>query len=224
MTCVPGYHALMPSMQTLIAFAVVSVLIMIVPGPSNLFLLAHGIGRGRRSALAALIGMETALAIRVLLTAGGLSTVLVSSALAFGAVRWAGVAYLTALGIWALLARRHQQEAAGPVSRDVPAARSACKGLIVGLANPKVLMFFIAFLPQFVHPGRGSAAGQLVVLGAVWWVIGMAWDLVLADGSGTIGGWLRRRPRVGVLQSRAEGSTYLGLAGWAAFAGGRPDH
>ena len=214
----------MPSMQTLIAFAVASVLIMIVPGPSNLFLLAHGIGHGRRSALAALIGMETASAIRVLLTAGGLSAVLVSSALAFGAVRWAGVAYLTGLGIRALLVRRHQQEAADPVSRGVPVARSACKGLIVGLANPKVLIFFIAFLPQFVHPGRGSAAGQLLVLGAVWWAIGVAWDLVLACGSGTIGGWLRRRPRIGALQSRAEGITYLGLAGWAAFAGGRPDH
>ena len=96
----------MPSTQTLLAFAVVSAGIMLVPGPSNLFLLAHGIGHGRRSALAAAAGVEAASAIRVLLAAAGLSAVLASSALAFNAIRWAGVAYLVYLGIQALRSTR----------------------------------------------------------------------------------------------------------------------
>jgi threonine/homoserine/homoserine lactone efflux protein len=120
----------------MITFALVSAAIMVIPGPSNLFLLAHGVGHGRRAALAAVAGIETASAIRVVLTAAGLSAVLVSSAVAFSLIRWAGVAYLTYLGIRAF--RSHQQqETPTPPSRRVPPSWSARKGLIVGLANPK---------------------------------------------------------------------------------------
>jgi threonine/homoserine/homoserine lactone efflux protein len=89
----------MPTSQTLLAFALVSVAIMVIPGPSNFFLLAHGIGHGRRAALAAMTGIETASAIRILLTAAGLSALLASSAVAFDAIRWAGAAYLLYLGL-----------------------------------------------------------------------------------------------------------------------------
>ena len=94
----------MPTQPTLLAFALVSAAIMVIPGPSNLFLLAHGIGHGRRSALAAMTGIEAASAIRVLLAAAGLSAVLASSAVAFNAIRWAGVTYLAWLGIRAFRA------------------------------------------------------------------------------------------------------------------------
>jgi LysE type translocator len=86
----------MPTPQTLLTFALVSAGLMVIPGPSNLFLLAHGIGHGRRSAVAAMTGIETASAIRVLLAAAGLSAVLASSAVAFNFIRWAGVGYPTA--------------------------------------------------------------------------------------------------------------------------------
>src|SRR5215475_6319541 len=128
----------MPTPQTLLAFALVSAGIMIIPGPSNFFLLAHGIGHGRRSALAAMTGIETASAIRVLLTAAGLSAVLASSAVAFNAIRWAGVAYLACLGVRAFRHGRQEQSPGAPAS-PVPLARSARKGLLVGLGNPKMV-------------------------------------------------------------------------------------
>src|SRR5215469_18039035 len=122
----------MPTPQTLLAFALVSAGIMVVPGPSNFFLLAHGIGHGRRSALAAMTGIEAASAIRVLLAAVGLSAVLASSAVAFSLVRWAGVVYLAYLGVRAF--RAGQPQGAPHVrALSVPLVRSARKGLIVGL-------------------------------------------------------------------------------------------
>lgn len=213
----------MPAGQTLIAFALVSAAIMALPGPANLFLLAHGISHGRRAALAAVAGMETASAIRVVLTAAGLSAVLASSAVAFSLIRWAGVAYLTYLAIRAFRSQ-HQQETTAPASRAVPVGRSARKGLTVGLANPKLVIFFIAFFPQFIHPGRGSGIEQMLILGGIYWIIGAAWDLAFACASGTAGNWLCHRPRIRAAQPRVEGITYLGLATWAALAGGHADH
>jgi threonine/homoserine/homoserine lactone efflux protein len=213
----------MPAPQTLLAFVLVSAALMIIPGPSNLFLLAHGIGHGRRSALAAVTGIETASAIRVLLAAAGLSAVLASSAAAFNAIRWAGVAYLAYLGVRAFRAGQPGEPAGAP-ARPVPLARSACKGLIVGLGNPKMVIFFLAFFPQFIHPAQGSAAGQMLILGTVFWIIGAIWDLAFACAAGTIGSWLARRPRIRAAQPRLEGLAYLGLAGWAAITSTRSDH
>ena len=210
----------MPTLQTLLEFTLISVGIMVIPGPSNFFLLAHGIGHGRRSALAAMTGIETASAIRVLLAAAGLSAVLAASAVAFNVIRWAGVAYLGYLGIRAF--REHRLLTPAQMSgQAVSVARSARKGLLVGLGNPKMVIFFIAFFPQFIHPADGSEVGQMLVLGTIFWLIGAIWDLAFACASGTIGAWLHRRPRLRAAQPRVEGLAYFGLAGWAALTGSR---
>ncbi|MGI5500172.1 LysE family translocator [Lentzea sp. CA-135723] len=206
-----------PTQQTLLAFAVVSALIMVSPGPSNVFVLAHGIGHGRRAALAAVAGISMASAIRVLLAAVGLSALLASSAVVFEVIRWAGVAYLAYLGVQAWRARWRE----APEAELAPVARSVGRGLLVGLGNPKTLIFFLAFIPQFVHAGQGPEARQILVLGTVFWVIGVVWDVALACASGTIGGWLRARPRLHAVQPRVEGLAYLGLAVWAAVTGTR---
>lgn len=207
----------MPTQQTLFTFALVSIGIVIMPGPSNFFLLAQGVGQGRRAAVAAMTGISAASAIRVLLTAAGLSTVLASSAAAFTVIKWAGAAYLGYLGVRALRAGSD-----GLLTYDTPEVRlgrSARKGLIVGLGNPKMMIFFVAFFPQFVDPTRGSEVVQILVLGAIFWVLGVLWDLAVAFLSGTIGIWLERRPRLRAAQPRVEGTVYLGLAGWAGIAG-----
>jgi threonine/homoserine/homoserine lactone efflux protein len=80
------------------------------------------------------------------------------------------------------------------------------------------------FFPQFIHPAAGPQAIQVLILGAVFWVIGAIWDLAFACASGTIGTWLRRRPRIQAAQPRLEGLTYLGLAAWAAISGSRSEH
>jgi threonine/homoserine/homoserine lactone efflux protein len=85
-------------------------------------------------------------------------------------------------------------------------------------------IFFLAFFPQFIQPGRGSQTVQVLILGGVFWIIGAAWDLAFACASGTIGSWLDRRPRLRAAQPRVEGLAYLGLAGWAALTGAHADH
>jgi threonine/homoserine/homoserine lactone efflux protein len=202
---------------------VVSAGVMLIPGPSNLFLLAHGIGHGRRSALAAASGVEAASAIRVVLTAAGLSAVLASSAIAFNTIRWAGVAYLVYLGVRAFRSGPSDGRSVGR-ARSLPLARSVRKGLVVGLGNPKMVIFFLAFFPQFISPERGSEATQILILGSVFWVIGAVWDLAFACASGSIGSWMQDHPTVRSTQSRLEGITYLGLAGWSAVSGSRAAH
>lgn len=204
----------MPTQQTLLAFLVVSASVILIPGPSNLFLLAQGIGHGRRFALAATTGIEAASAIRVLLAVTGLTAALASSAVAYGVIRWTGAGYLAYLGVRAFLNRPQQAHAA---VRPTSLAQSARKGLLVGLGNPKMIIFYLAFLPQFVHRDQGSAAMQMLILGGLFWLLGTAWDLVFACASATIGAWLARRPRAQSIQPRLEGVTYLGLAGWAAI-------
>ena len=206
----------MPTQHTLLAFALVSLVITVTPGPSNLFILAQGIAHGRRGALAAMGGVELACAIRVLATAGGLAALLASSAIAFDAVRWAGVAYLAYLGIRSFTSAPSQESQDAP-SR--PRSRSLRRGIIVGLGNPKMAMFFLAFFPQFTHHAQGSSAEQILTLGAVFWLIGVIWDLGIAWAAGSIGMWLHDRPRIHAAKSGVEGATYLALAGWAAISG-----
>ena len=208
----------MPTHHTLIAFALVCAGIIVLPGPSNVFLLAHGIAHGRRAALAAMTGIALASAVRIGLTAAGLTAILAASPIALGVVRWAGAGYLAYLGLRALRSNGVGQHA-HDVGHGVPLRRSAGKGVVVGLANPKMMIFFLAFFPQFVDPARGSQLTQVLVLGAVFWVIGAAWDLGFAYLTGTVGTWLDRHPRSRTAQPRVEGVAYLGLAGWAALAG-----
>jgi threonine/homoserine/homoserine lactone efflux protein len=144
-----------------------------------------------------------------------LSALLASSAVAFNGIRWAGTAYLLYLGIRAFRGGQPRHDAGSP-TRTIPLARSARKGLIVGLGNPKMVIFFLAFFPQFIHPAQGSEVGQVLILGAVFWVLGTIWDLAFAYASGTIGTWLHSRPRIRAAQPRLEAIAYLGLAGWAA--------
>lgn len=87
-----------------------------------------------------------------------------------------------------------------------------------------MVIFFLAFFPQFIRPAQGPQATQALILGAVFWVIGAIWDLIFACASGTIGTWLQRRPRIRSAQPRLEGLAYLGLASWAAITGSRSDH
>jgi threonine/homoserine/homoserine lactone efflux protein len=212
----------MPSTTTLAAFAGASVLLILFPGPSMLFLVARGVAGGRRVGVLSALGVGSATATFVLATALGLTAVLATSALALSVLRFAGAAYLVWLGVGVLRSRGVEPP------REVPAPgvrqsdwTSWRQGYLVGIANPKVALFFLAFFPQFLDPARGSVTGQILVLGVVFVVIGLVFDTSYGALAGTISARLRRR-RSGSTRGRiAVGLTYIGLGGFTAATGSR---
>jgi threonine/homoserine/homoserine lactone efflux protein len=208
----------MPSADTLLAFSLVAMAFIAIPGPSNLYVMARGLQSGSAAAIAGAAGCATGAMGYVAATAAGLSAVIASSQVVFAGLHYAGAAYLCWLGIAALRA---------PASAPPRAAghsspwRSYRQGLLVELGNPKVALFFLALLPQFVHPGSGPSAVQVLVLGAIFVAIGLVSDSLYAVSSGRLSTWLGRRPKRWRRQQRATGVLYLGLGGWAAASGSR---
>lgn len=159
------------------------------------------------------LGLETGALLHVALTAAGLAALLAASELAFAVLRYAGAAYLVLLGVRALLARGGEDDEHPGTVESVSRLRLVRDGVLVDLLNPKTALFFIAFLPQFVDPARGSAVSQLVVLGlcfvALAAVCDSAYALVAAGLTARLRGSRRARRRVDV----ASGGVYLCLAG-----------
>ena len=208
----------MPSPSTLAAFALASLLLILLPGPAMLFLVARGVAGGRKVGALSALGIEAATTVYVVATALGLTAVIAASALAFGVVRFAGAAYLVVLGVRTMLDR------SDPVAPSVGSAAPSLwvswrQGFLVGIGNPKVALFFLAFFPQFIHPEVGPVAVQVLVLGAVMVSIGTVLDV----GYGVFGGVVRAglgRRSGGARHGRvAVGLTYIGLGGLAAATG-----
>jgi threonine/homoserine/homoserine lactone efflux protein len=208
----------MPSAHTLLAFSLVAVAFIAIPGPSNLYVMARGLQSGSAAAIAGAAGCATGAMTYVAATAAGLSAIIASSQVVFAGLHYAGAAYLCWLGIAAL-----RSPASAPPRADGRGSpwRSYRQGMYVELGNPKVALFFLALLPQFLHSGSGPAALQVLVLGAIFVAIGLASDSLYALSSGRLSRWLARRPKRWLRQHRATGVLYLGLGGWAAAAGSK---
>ena len=187
----------MPSSSQWIAFLVASFLFIQVPGPSLLFTIGRALTVGRRDALLSVLGNALGLVVQVLLVALGLGALVAASAGVYTAVKLVGAAYVVWLGVQAIRhrgdARRlleHGPDATAPGSRR----RAVATGLLVGLTNPKTVIFFVAFLPQFVDAGAGRTGLQLAVLGLVFGVLAACSDSVWALAAARARAWFARTP------------------------------
>lgn len=210
----------MPAVHTLLVFCLVAVVFVVIPGPSVLFVVAQGLRNGSKAAVAGAAGTATGAMTYVAVTAAGLSALIASSSTAFAALHYAGAAYLCWLGVMALLWGRGEQEDTHPTeARRRSPWRSYRQGVVVELGNPKVALFFLALFPQFLHDDAGPAVTQVLVLGALFVVIGFLSDAFW----GSLAGRLRtlRSFRPSRRFDRATGLVYLGLGGWAAATGSR---
>ena len=208
----------MPAAGTLAIFLLVATGVIVVPGPSNLYVLGRGLQSGHRAAVAGACGCATAALIYVVATAVGLSALIASSETIFAAIHYAGAAYLCAIGVIALR-RGHEElapEAAAAPASVWPAYR---QGVLVELGNPKVALFFLALFPQFIRRGGGPAWLQVLILGALFAAIGLASDSAYAMGSGRLRARLIARGRPRLPWQRLTGLLYIGLGLWAAFGG-----
>jgi threonine/homoserine/homoserine lactone efflux protein len=187
-----------------------------VPGPAVLYIVAQSIDRGRLAGIVSALGVAVGGLVHVTAAAIGLSSLLVSSATAFSVVKYAGAAYLVGLGVWTLVRRREEPAAAVPRERKL--SRRFWQGVVVNVLNPKTALFFFAFLPQFVDPGRGSAALQIGVLGLVFVLLAVASDSIWALAAGTASERLRGNPRFLAVQRYVSGSVFVGLGALTAAA------
>ena len=185
----------MPTTHQWTAFLVASFLFIQVPGPSLLFMLGRALTTTRREALLSVAGNAAGLFAQAVLVAIGLGAVVATSATAYTAIKLVGAAYVVWLGVQAI---RHRGVARAALSSGTPepehAGRAVATGFVVGVTNPKTVLFFVAFLPQFVSPS-GPAAAQIVLLGLVFAVMELLSDSVWATLAGRARLWIARKPR-----------------------------
>ena len=199
----------MPPLSTLPAFVAASLLLLVIPGPAVMFIVARSGAQGRRVGLISVLGVHAASVVHVLAAVGGLSAILVASSIGFSAVKVAGGAYLVFLGIKSLRSGRRTGVALEPSAR--PARRHFTEGFVVNLFNPKVALFFLAFLPQFVARDHGTIWSQTLALGMIYIALGLLSDSAYAVVGARAGRWLQ--PRRGALRASryAEGGLLIGL-------------
>ncbi len=207
----------MPDASTFGLFVAAALALLLVPGPSVLYVVARSVDQGRLAGLASVLGIEIGTLVHVCFAAVGLSALLASSATAFSVVKWLGAAYLVWLGLQRLLARDGGE---GLVNVEpAPLSRVFSQGVLVNVLNPKTALFFLAFLPQFVDPSRGSAWLQVVVLGATLATLGLFTDGLYALLGGTAGNLLRRSSGFQRAQRYISSGVYLALGAATAVSG-----
>jgi threonine/homoserine/homoserine lactone efflux protein len=200
----------MPSSHAFAVFIPAALVLLAIPGPAVLYIVATSVDGGRRNGLVSVAGIHLGSLVHIAAAVAGLSALIVSSAIAFSAVKYVGAAYLVYVGIRKLLGKDE------PVGTDERTPRSARRvfgqGGVVNVLNPKTALFFLAFMPQFVDPDR-PVWTQTIVLGLCWVGLGVLSDGAYALAGGTIGGLLRRRRKA---VRHTSGGIYIGLGAVAA--------
>jgi threonine/homoserine/homoserine lactone efflux protein len=195
--------------QTL-PFLLAAVLVTASPGPDNLMVLGMGMSKGRAQGIAFGLGCALGCLSHTLLAVVGVSAVIAASPVAFTLLKWVGGAYLVWLGVQAL-----RSTGGGQVAATVapPQALSTLffKGMFANAINPKVVLFFLSFLPQFVVPGQGQVGLQLGLLGLLFTLQAALLFGLLGYFAGTVGQWLNRQPRAGLWLDRLAGVVFVGL-------------
>ena len=207
----------MPDAPTLVVFATAAAILVFTPGPNTLYIITRSAEQGRAAGIVSALGVEVGTLIHVVFAALGISALLMSSALAFSGVKYAGAAYLIYLGIRTLLSR---SKIAGTETKEgASLRRTFSQAVIVNLLNPKSALFFLAFLPQFIDVDRGSVTSQILLLGLIVVVVGLMSGLAYSLLAATAGNLFRRNLKFLKAQRYFAGSVYLGLGAATALTG-----
>ncbi len=213
---------LMVSADRLLAFAAMSLLLIVIPGPSVLFVIGRALAHGRRAALTTVVGNTAGAYVLIVAVALGVGSVVERSTVVFTVLKLAGAAYLVYLGVKAWRERGSLQASftGGGAAHGV--LRTFGEGFTVGVTNPKTIVFFAAVLPQFVDRGQGHVAVQMLVLGLVFNIIAVASDTGWGLVASTARDWFARSPQRLSLVGGVGGLAMIGL-GVTVAATGRKD-
>ena len=193
----------------LVLFLTASLVVIVAPGPDNILVLTRGISQGRKAAMASAAGASLGLVCHSLFAAAGLSALLAQSALAFTVVKYAGAAYLIYLGAKTLWSG--EGFAVSGEDRAIRLRSVFAQGVASNVMNPKIAVFFLAYLPQFADPATGSMAPQLLLLGLAFALITWLIFSVLGYFSGSLGDLLGRRPRLSNVLRWFTGGVFIAL-------------
>ncbi len=205
-----------PTASTVVIFAVTAIVLVAIPGPNMLFILGRGLDQGPRAAFAAALGVELGTLVHILGTVVGLSALIAASPVAFSVLKYGGAGYLFYLAIRVL---RNRAAPAVEAVREHRAslARLIGEAALVNILNPKVALFFLALLPQYIDPDRGSVGSQTLVLGLLFFVIALIMDLAYATVSVPLGAWRRTSSLAQTVQRYFSFTAFLSLGLYALF-------
>jgi threonine/homoserine/homoserine lactone efflux protein len=203
------------NLTSFITFAIATLILNLTPGPDMMYIAARSMGQGRRAGVISALGVGAGILVHTFAAVFGLAALLRSLPLAFNVVRYAGAGYLIFLGIRLLVrpGSRRSLEAPAPAN----SAAVFRQGMITNVLNPNVALFFLAFLPQFVSPARGSVAAQMALLGLWFNFSGTLVNLAVAGVAGVAGNLFRSRDRWRIAE-RASGLVFIGLGLRVAIA------
>lgn len=207
----------MPTLTTLFLLVTITVLVCIVPGPDMLYIISRSTGQGRSTGVVSCLGIATGGLLQTTAVALGISSFFLIVPIAYDIIKYVGAAYLVYLGIRFILSREEMLTS----SRDEKAdfRKAFLQGSLTTLLNPKVALFYVAFLPQFVDPTRGHVPLQLLILGLLFNITSLAVDTSVALLASLLGTWLKRRSGAAKLIHWLTGSVLVGLGVRLAFSG-----
>jgi threonine/homoserine/homoserine lactone efflux protein len=207
----------MPTTASLSGFIVAALVVLLIPGPGVLYIVTRSLSQGRRAGLVSVLGLSAGALVHVVAATAGLSAILLASATAFGAVKALGAGYLIYLGVRTLLST------GSSATDDATDVRSASRlftdGVIVSVLNPKIAVFFLAFLPQFVDQTRGPIAQQIFALGLLYVLLALITDGLYAVLAASVRHWIDASFMRGPVPRYASGAVYIGLGVTTAVSG-----
>jgi threonine/homoserine/homoserine lactone efflux protein len=203
-----------------LGFALLSVAVIVVPGPSVLFTVGRALTVGRREALLSVLGNAIGAYMQAVAVAIGIGVIVERSVVVFTVIKLVGAAYLVFLGVQAIRHRRKVTEAlAAGIPTVLPSGRALRDGFVVGVTNPKVIVFFVVALPQFTNPSGGNVPLQMLVLGVLFPVIALVLDSMWALLASTARTWFSRSPRRLEMVGGTGGLMMIGLGATIAVTG-----
>jgi len=197
-------------------FVLAAVILNLTPGADTFYVLTRCVAQGRQAGLVSVAGIMTGCVVHVLGTAFGLSVILATSAMAFNMVKWAGALYLIGLGIKTVMDKESRFSSAS-VCQGAGLLAIYRQGILTNVLNPKVALFFLSFLPQFIDAGAAQGPLPFLILGGTFLITGSTWFMILAGTAALMTRALRENPRIGIILNRISGLIFISFGLKLAF-------
>jgi threonine/homoserine/homoserine lactone efflux protein len=208
-------------LPNLLAFLAAAVVLVIMPGPTVLFVVGRSLALGRRGGLLSVLGNALGILPIIVAVSFGVGALVAESVVVFTVLKFAGAAYLVYLGVQAIRHRRAAAVAVQAGTQHRSTRRLLGEGFVVGISNPKTIAFFVAVLPQFVAPDAGWVPGQMLLLGGIFVTLALISDGAWAFAAGSARDWFARSPKRVERLGATGGVMMIGLGGVLAFTGAK---